>query len=145
MRGGRRAKRIRTTSLMVGETDLNCLIRTSSTSLETTLNHSYEQNGCYGHLSARTSSSHDDLQRHDDELKAMRNLEKSSSQNLNILNNHLVIKQDDHLGDEILTSKQPSVSSTEVSDEEETNGKTRIFPSPFLRKKTFFAHFLLFS
>lgn len=124
MRSGRRTKRVRTTSLMVGETDLNCLIRTSSTSLETCLSHTFEQNGCYGHLSARTSSQdnffpNDDLQNED--FRAMRNLENSSSQSHHLLNNHLVIQQGDQLGDEISRSKQ--ASSPEVSDEEEITGE----------------------
>lgn len=105
---------------MVGETDLNCLIRTSSTSLETSLNHPFEQNGCYGHLSARTSSQDDFFANNDlqnEEFKAMRNLENSSSLNRDLLKNHLVIQQSDPLRDEASPSKV--TSSVEGSDEEE--------------------------
>ncbi|KAK6625078.1 hypothetical protein RUM43_005369 [Polyplax serrata] len=141
VRGGRRSKRVRTTSLMVGETDLNCLIRTSSTSLEACLSQGLEQNGCYGHLSARTSSQdnffpNDDLQ--NVEYKTMRNLENSSSQREDLSNNHLVIQQGDQLMDEVPGGGKQVASSGEASDEEEVTGVTlkckwmnceEIFPS----------------
>lgn len=111
---------------MVGETDLNCLIRTSSTSLEACLSQGLEQNGCYGHLSARTSSQdnffpNDDLQ--NVEYKTMRNLENSSSQREDLSNNHLVIQQGDHLMDEVPGGGKQVASSGEASDEEEVTGE----------------------
>ena len=126
MRNGRRAKRIRTTSLMVGETNLNCLIRNSSTSLETSQNHQFPENGCYGHLSARTTSSQNQNYKNDDlaqqpEMKAMRILENSTSQQNALSKNHLVVQQNDQYVDESSRSKQQS--SAEQSEEDEVSGK----------------------
>lgn len=126
-RTGRRAKRVRTNSLMVGETNLNNLIRTSSTSLETSLHNPFQETGCYGHLSARTTSSqnetHHIFQNHDlqsPEVKAMKILENSTSHHNGLLKNHLVVQQSDGYGDESSRSKQQS--SAEGSDEDEVPG-----------------------